>query len=52
MPSTLIFGLQHHLVRIYLIHSFGAQGLLNGPTYELARSLLESSWLTPQGIEH
>ena len=39
MPSTLIFGLQHHLVPSTNFIQFGAQGLLSGPTCELTRSL-------------
>ena len=41
MPSTLVFGMQHHLTKYASTNfiQFGAQGLLSGPTCELRRSL-------------
>ena len=41
MPSTLIFGIQHHLTKYASTNFilFGAQGLLRGPSCELRRSL-------------
>ena len=39
MPSALIFGMQHHLVRVYQFYSFLAHGLLSGTACELTRSL-------------
>ena len=41
MPSTLIFGMQHHLTKYASTNfiQFGAQGRLSGPACELRRSL-------------
>ena len=41
MPSTLVFGMQHHLTKYASTNfiQFGAQGLLSGPACELTRSL-------------
>ena len=53
MPSTLIFGMQHHLV---ILIQFGAQGLSVDPpagSHVHYRNLLrESSCLPPQDIQH
>ena len=44
MPSTLIFGMQHHLTKYASTNfiQFGAQGLLSGSACELRRTLKES----------
>ena len=41
MPSTLIFGMQHHLTKYASTNfiQFGTQGLLSGSACELRRSL-------------
>ena len=42
MPSTLIFGMQHHLVRLYQFYSIWSSGTIKWKT----------SCQTPQCIEH
>ena len=53
MPSSLIFGMQHHLV---IFIQFGAQALSVDPpagSHVHYRNLVrQSPCLTPQGIEH
>ena len=42
MPSTLIFGMQHHVVRLYQFYLIWSKGLLSEPACELACSVYES----------